>query len=332
MIKEAINKLIFGYDLSSTDVKEVFDEILSGLADDILTSSFVTALKVKGETDDEITAAILASRDSFKKFDVLHFNSIENISFLQNDNFIDISFAMDVVLSASGVGVVKYLTDDYIDFSKSFLTFKNSGANNFEYSPDLFEKTHFAYFKISPNENYIKYSRDVFNKLCFNNIFTVINRLLNPLGVKNQFIGVDNKENVERYANICLKLNNDNTIVLSGNNNFSYASVEGDTFVAEAWKNKIFTYVINPELVGLKCGSLEEIKCENSIHGLDIIRNVFQNKLKNVSYDAIVLNSALALYISKHADSIMDGILIAKKTIDSGLALEKLNQISEIYS
>ena len=332
MIRESINRLISGYDLTSTDIKEVFDEILSGLADDVLTSSFATALRAKGENDEEISASILAARDFLPKFSLPKIDLIENISFIDNENFIDIPFAMDIVLAACDLGSIRYNLSEFLDFNRSFMTLKNAGVENFNYDENLLEKSYFSYFQIPQDTNYVKYTKNVSKSLHFKNIFNILNKMLNPLRAKNQFIGVETRDLVEKFANICLRLNNENTMVLNGENNFPFASVEGDTFVAEAWKNKIFTYVINPELVGLKTASLDDIKCDNSFHGLEIIKNVFQNKIKGAPYDIIVLNSALALYIAKKAESIMDGILLAKRTIDSNLANDKYNQICEIYS
>lgn len=332
MIKDAINNLILGCDLSQTDTKEVFDEILSGLSDDILTSSFATALKIKGETVEEISSAISISCESIKKYSCILSDTMQIVPFLDNDNYIDIAFGVDIVLSACGIGVFKYCLDSYFDFNKSFLTLKNAGVSNFSYNENLFEKTNFAYFQLDSALNYIKYTKNVSNKMCFKNIFSITDKLLNPLHSKNIFIGLNDKDLVEKYANICLKLNMDNSLVLSGNNGFSFASIDGDTYVAEAWKNKIFTYVINPELVGLKKASFDDISCENSEHSLSLIKGVFDNKIKTAPYDIIVLNSALALYISKKAESIMDGILLAKKIIDEGLAKDKLSQICQIYS
>lgn len=329
MIKDAINMLIQGYNLTSTDVKEVFDEILSGLADEILVSSFLTALKIKGENTDELSSAILSSRDSFKRYNSSFSGDemFENILFYNVSDCFDISFAVDVVLSAANLKVVKYCLMSDMDFNKSFKTLKHFGVNNFDYNETLFEKLGFSYFVFPSDENYVKYTKNLSRILCFKNILNLLDKMLNPLKVKNQVIGVLEKDEVEKFADMSLKLNNSNTMVLSGCNNFPFASIEGETFVAEAWKNKIFTYVITPELVGLKQASYDEIRCDNLSHGCEIIKNVFDNKILNAPYDIIVLNSALSLYISKKTDSIMDGILLAKKIIDSGLAGEKLSQI-----
>ena len=333
MIKEALEKLLNGYNLTPTDIKEVFDEIVSGLADEILVSSFLTALKLKGESTDEISAAILSCRESFRTLNsnFLKDEMFENVVFGNRDGLLDISFAVDIVLSASDLKVFKYsLASDY-NFNQSFQTFNLINNGNFDYSESVFERTGFIYFLFPSCENYVKYTKNISRALCFSNLLNITDKMLSPLGAKNQVIGLVEKDLVEKYADICLKLNNHNTLALSGVNGFPFASIEGETFVAEAWKNKIFTYIITPELVGLKAASFDEIKCENSAHGLEIIKNVFENKIKNAPYDIIVLTSALSLYITKKADSIMDGILLAKKIIDSNLAREKLEQLIKIY-
>ena len=119
--------------------------------------------------------------------------------------------------------------------------------------------------------------------------------------------------------------------MLSGDNNLPFISPNGETFIAEAWKNKIFTYVLSPELLGYSEASLDEIKVYSKEENAKNIIEIFENKLKDAKFNSIILNSALSLYISKKADSIISGINLAKKTIETGLALEKLNQIISFY-
>ena len=335
MIKNAINKLILGQNLSEIDVKEVFDEILTGLSEPVNSSSFVTALKIKGETEDEIASAILASKEAVKKIN-LQFpkeNLIENISMLNSSDYIDISFAMDLICAANSLGSVKYSFSFPFRENPSFKTARKIfDVNELNFNNDFFEKNCLSYLSIFNDEPYLKYTGEISRVLPFKNILNLTDIFLNPFDTKNLFFGVNDKNDVEKFARICLKLNYLNSIVLAGENNFPFVSIEGETFVAEAWKNKIFSYVLSPELLGIKQASIDEIKCENTEHNASILLDIFNGKIKDAKYDIIILNAALALYISKKADSIIDGLLLAKKTIDSGLALQKLEQIKSNFN
>ncbi len=330
MINSAINKLLSKNDLESTIIYEVFEEILSGIATPIQTSSFLTALKTKPETLEELFYSIDASRGFVKKINLPYScdNLIENITMNEDSSIIDISFAVDIICSANNLGVLKYS----FNMDKAFQTLSFFSENFFNKTLNNFERLCFGYFLLDKNEPYYKYSSIVDKNLTFDNIFSIIDKFLNPYGAKNQVIGVNRGELVEKIALLCLKLKNSNSLVMSAKNNFPYISLESETYVAEAWKDKIFTYTLTPELLGFKNHSIDEIKCDNISHSALIIKDVFENKTKNASYCAIVLNSAMALYIAKKAPSIIDGIELAKKTIDSNLAIEKLEQIIKSYS
>ncbi len=328
MINSAINQLLNNKNLDETTIYEVFEEILSGVSDSIKTTSFVSILKAKEETLDEIFYSILASKNFIKKINLNanKENLIENINLSYCETILDISFAVDIICAANDLGALKYSFDS----DKSFRTLKFF-CNNQESMLENFERLSFAYFLLDKQEPYYKYSSQVSKRLPFETIFSLIDNFLNPYQVGNQMIGVNKIELVEKIASLCLKLKNFNSLVVSAKNNLPFVSVEGDSFVAEAWKDKIFTYTLNPELLGFKSFSIDEIKCENPKDGAVIIEKVFENKIKGAPYCAFIINSALALYISKKAPSIVDGIELAKKTIDSGIALEKLEQIKNTF-
>ncbi len=337
MINEALNKLLSGSDLDEIMTLEVFDEILSGLAEPTVASSFITALKIKGETLLELSEAIISVRNSVKKinFDYKSENLIENIFFDFPDDIIDISFATDLICASNGLGAVKYAFDSPFYFNKSFKTLSQFGidlANKNEIFKKEFEILNFAYIYLQNDEPYFKYSFEISRKLPFANIFNVLDKMLNPYNAANQMMGVKNRNLVEKFSNLALKLNNLNTVVVCAANGLPCVASEGETYVAEAWKDKIFTYTLTPDLLGFKTYSTDEIRCENAEHNLEILLDVFQNKTKGAPYCAVVMNAALALYIAKKADSIMDGLELAKKTIDSGLVLYKLEQIKNTLS
>ena len=336
MIKDAINKLSNGQDLSDFEIKEVFDEITSGLATEALISSFATALHSKNPNAIEISASIQAASESIKPINLNldNENLIENITFNEFNSIINIPLAVDLICSSADLGALKYSFNSSLDKNNTFEILRNLGIKPQENNTDFvdnFEKTNFGYVYLSKDETYYKYCKEFSKKLPFFNIFSITEKMLNPYKAKNQVLGVNSKDIVEKYAQICLYLNNSNSIVLSWNN-APYATISGETFVAEAWKNKIFTYILTPDLVGLKTASEDEIKCENEKHCAELLENVFSNKIKGAYYDVIVLNSSLSLYIAKKADSLMDAINLAKRLIDNGIVLEKINQLRKIYS
>ena len=338
MINCVINKLINSEEPSEVELMEVFDEIFSGVSDEVSATSFVTLLKEKEELFKTksmcLSCAIKSARGLMTKAKAIpdNFPSFEVVETEDNSKFFDISFVMDIILSANDILSTKYS----FPFQKkySFETLQSFGINPQNIDDNFyenFEKTNFLCLNLSEKEPYFKYASNILRKLPFDNILNMTEKFLNPIGVKNQFIGVKDKDDVEKFANICLNIGNLNTIVLKSNNILPYASVDGETYIAEAWKNKIFAYTITPELLGFARYPLKDLISDNQEHNKEAILNLFDNKEKGAFYDFAVLNSALALYIVKKANSLMDGLKLAKNTIDTGLAKEKLVQLQQIY-
>lgn len=332
MINEAINLLLEKKDLTLINTQETFDEILSGLANNIQSAAFLTALKAKIANSDEITAAILSSKEALRVPCIkINDNNIENIIFNTSD-YIDISLACDLICSACDIFASRYSFE--CNKNPSFEILSLMGVNiEKKLSFDLdFENINFAYFYLPNNSPYAKYSENIRKTLPFENIFDVTTKMLNPLKSKNLLLGIKNQAEIQTFANIALKLGNENSIIISAQDNIPFVSIEGETKIAEAWKNKIFEYSLTPDLLGFDYAKLDDIKCSSLEENANCLCEIIQGKLKNPMYDSIILNSALALYITKKTASVMDGINLAKKTIDSGLVYEKFLQIKKFYS
>ena len=156
--------------------------------------------------------------------------------------------------------------------------------------------------------------------------------MLNPFSSKNLFLGVSDRNFANTMANVALKLNKENSIIVSSDNDFDYIYPNGETYIAEAWKNKIFTYVITPELLGFDSAQISEIEVENNEQNASDILNIIENKDIGAKYSMAIMNSALSLYISKKAESLIDGVNLAKSLISSGKVKEKFEQLKNFYS
>jgi len=335
MINAVINKLLNEVEITEIELREAFDEVFSGLANDIQTASFLTiANKVEQKA---LCSAMEAIKEIIKKPYAISNceNLIQNVTLNQNNSHIDISLAQDLICASADLGVCTSTFDSIKAKNNSFNVLSKMGVNiekEIDYSTLEFEKLNFNYIFLPLDNPYFKYSENIRCQLPFENIFNTTLKLLNPLCAKNLFLGISDKNKVNLYANIALKLNKTNSIILSAKDGFCYVSPNGESYIAEAWKNKIFTYVLTPELLGLESKELEEIKCENNEQNALDILNIIQNKEKGAKYNVVVLNSALSLYISKKADSIMDGLNLAKNLIESGKVFEKFEQIKKFYS
>lgn len=337
MIKATTNKLINNEEIVESELKEVFEEIYSGLANEIQATSFLTALSASNINEKILTLAIQTSSQSIKRpfNNFYNGNLIENIALNKDEKYFDISIIQDLICSSVELCVSKYTFDSPSYNKQSFDILKLMGINienKVDYNNIEFEKLNFNYLYLSNENPYFKYSESIRLNLPFDNILNTTSKMLNPLNAKNIFLGVNKKEQVEKYATICLKLQKNNSIIVCGNDSLPFISPYGESYVAEAWKNKIFTYELAPQHLDFKEHELSEILCENNEQNAQDILAIIYNKQKDAKYELSILNSALSLYISKKADSIMDGINIAKKVIKDGIVAQKYEQIKKFYN
>lgn len=334
MIKEAINKLINKEKLSEVELRESFDEVFSGLATSVESASFISLInQFENET---ILSVLNCANGAIKKpFSIFNTDElIQNTAFNFDSKIIDVLLIQDLICATSGLNVARHCFDTHLTYENSFDVLFKMGINikkEIDYSTSEYENLNFNYFYLSKESPYFKYSEPIRKALPFDNVFNYTHKLINPINAKNLFLGVNKKDDVEKYANIALKLNKANSIILCAQDGLPLVSLNGETCVAEAWKNKIFTYIVTPDLLGFKEASLEDLKCQNNEENAQDVLDIIQNKNKSPKYDLAIINSALALYISKKADSIMDGINLAKKLIEDGLVEQKYNQIKEFY-
>ena len=338
MINDAINKLLELKNLDNVEIKEVFDEILSGLASIVNTSSFVSLLKSKGETIDETLAAICVSKEYIKKINhnFIPDNIIENktIKTSRNNDYLDINLAVDIVCASNDLVVSRYCFDDPFFEDKTFKILSLMGIdfklNSDKYTSE-FEKTNFLYTYLSKENKFFKYGDCIKKELPFYDIFSLVFNFLNPHGAKNCFFSVDDKNFAQIVANLCLGVGYNNSVIVANDGKIPFGvSLESESTVLEAWKNKIFTYTLSLELLGFNSSENSILTCKNLEENKEILLNIFKNKIKDSRYDAVVVNSALALYIAKKVPSIMDGIELAKKTIDSMICFEKIEQLRSL--
>lgn len=335
MIKETINKLINKEELTQIELRESFDELFSGLANNLEGASYLSLLNQFDES--VILSALISAENSFKKsFSI--FNSdeaIQNIVFKKKINCIDVSLIQDLICASAGLPIATHCYNNPLVKNTSFDIFKEMGVNldkEIDYNSIEFENLNFNYFYISDNVSHFKYSEDIRRALPFDNVLNIVLKLINPLNAKNLFFGVNSKDDVNKYANIALELKKSNSIVICGDDDFPYVSLSGESYVAEAWKNKIFTYVLTPEFLGFECADFRDVYCENNSHQAQDIFEIIQNKKKDSKYDIAIINSGLSLYIAKKANSIIEGIDLAKELIASNRVFEKFEQIKEFYS
>lgn len=331
-MKNAIKALTEGKNLSIDDSKRVMNILLSGDATQAQIAAFLTALRMKGETLDEIVG--LASVLSDK---AVHISPKVDkyIDFVgtggDGTNTFNISTTSAFVVAGAGVSVAKHGNRAISSKSGAGDVLEALGVN-IAAEPEQVQKCveeiglGFMFAQIfNPTMKYVGQAR---KEMGIRTVFNILGPLANPSGAKCQVIGVYDPKLTEVIAKAMLILGVDRAMVVSAMNGMDEVSTAEDTVVSEIKDGQVSTYTITPEQFGMRRVDVIELvggtDKENAKITMDILAGV-----KGPKRDIIVLNAGCALYTADKASSIEEGIKLAKESIDSGNAMEVLKKLIE---
>ncbi len=329
MINNAIQQLINGKNLSYELTKDVMCEITNGNVNDIQIAAFLTALKMKGETAEEIKAAAEVMKEKCL-ITRLSVNNTLDIVGTGGDmsNTFNISTACAFVLAAGDVPVTKHGNRALTSKSGSVDVLEALGINvdkTSEQEKQIFEKLNLCFMFAKNHHPAMKYASNARKNLPFRTLFNILGPLTNPACAKSQLFGVYDVNLVNKLARVISSLGVENGLVIYGKDGLDEASVSDETYVSEFRNGIITDYIIKPEEYGIKRAVKKDVEGGNSAYNAQIIRDIFSGKEIGAKKDIVVLNSALAFYAYKTVSNIRDGVFLSKDIIDKGLAMKKLN-------
>lgn len=328
MIKEAILKLSKKEDLTYNTAKEVMNEIMSGEASEVQKSSYLTALSMKGETIDEITASAQEMRNHCVK--LLH-----NVDALEivgtggdGSNSFNISTTSSMVIAAGGVPVAKHGNRAASSKCGAADVLEALGVNitiSPEKSAELLEKINICFLFAQNYHIAMKYVGPVRKELGIRTIFNILGPLANPAGANMEVMGVYDEALVKPLAQVLSNLGVNNALVVYGQDKLDEISMSAPTTVCEVKNGKFNSYEIKPEDFGLKRCNKDDLVGGTPEENAKITLSILSGE-KGAKRNAVVLNSAAAFYIAGKCQSIADGVKMAEKIIDSGKAKAKLEE------
>ena len=332
MIKEAIIKLSKKQDLTYTEAENVMDEIMSGQATPVQMSAYLTALSLKGETIDEITASAAGMRAHCIK--LLHDMDVLEIVGTGGDgaNSFNISTTSSLVIAAGGVPVAKHGNRAASSKSGAADVLEALGVKitlTPERSAEILKKSNICFLFAQNYHIAMKYVAPIRKELGIRTVFNILGPLSNPAGANMELMGVYDQALVEPLAQVMANLGVNRGMVVYGQDSLDEISMCAPTSVCEIKDGKFTSYEITPEQFGYTRCEKEALTGGTPAENAEITKAILKGEEKGAKRQAVCLNAGAALYIAGKADSVEAGVKLAESLIDSGVALKKLEEFVE---
>ncbi len=326
MLKMYLNKVTAGEDLTKQEATEVMNFILDGKATNAQIGALLTALKMKGETIDEITG--------FAKTLIAHADHVEHERPVicpcgtggDMKSTFNVSTAAAFVLAAGGVSVAKHGNRSVSSSCGGADVLAALGADIDKDAAQVsreIKKTNLG-FLFAPNLNKaMKYVAKPRRELGFRTVFNLLGPIINPAKLDYQLVGIYDGALIEKIAGVLREVGVKQAIVLHSDDGMDEISTNEPTSVAELRGGEIRTYKIVPSTYGFAKGTMEDYAGSTPEKNAQDIRDIFDGR-KGAKRDIVVMNAGAAFYITDRTATIADGIQLASDLIDSGAAKAKL--------
>ena len=332
MIKEAIIKLSKKQDLAYAEAEAVMDEIMSGQATPVQMSAYLTALALKGETIDEITASAAGMRAHciklFHNLDVLEIVGTGG----DGSNSFNISTTSSLVIAAGGVPVAKHGNRAASSKSGAADVLETLGVKitlTPERSAEILKKINICFLFAQNYHIAMKYVAPIRKELGIRTVFNILGPLSNPAGANMELMGVYDQSLVEPLAQVMANLGVNRGMVVYGQDSLDEISMCAPTSVCEIRDGKFTSYEITPEQFGYERCEKGALTGGTPAENAEITKAILKGEEKGPKRQAVCLNAGAALYIAGKAASIEEGVKLAESLIDSGAALKKLGEFVE---
>ena len=330
MIAEAIKKLIDRRDLERREMYDVFGYVMDGKATDVQKSAFLVALRMKGETADEITGAAMAMRE---RVTPLQTNGADVIDTCgtggDGRGTFNISTVAAIVAAAAGAMVAKHGNRAVSSSCGSADLLAELGVAidlDARRMSEVLRRAGISFLfapKLHPAMGAVMGVR---RELGVRTVFNVLGPLTNPAFARRQVLGVYSDHLVDVVARVLLALDSEHALVVHSRDGLDEISVSAPTRVCEVRNGKIWAYEIDPESIGVTRHRIEEIAGGDPRENARIAREILSGEAGARS-DIVAANAAAALYVAGVTPSIREGVAKAREAIRSGAAMRKLESL-----
>lgn len=328
---QLLNQVINGDDLSHESMLGLMHQVMSGELTHAQIAALIVALRIKGETVDEISAAATVMRELSAKVNVADRNHLIDTCGTGGDGIqtFNVSTACAFVAAAAGAKVAKHGGRSVSSTCGSADVLESLGVNVHQTAAQVAHcvDTIGLGFMFAPNHHSaMKHSASVRRELGVRTLFNLLGPLTNPANANRQLLGVFSSTLTGKLARVMQKLGSEHVMVVCGADGMDELSFSGDSFVAELNNGEVKEYIINPQQFGLELHALSTIQVRNAEESKAMLLGVLTGQL-GPARDIVLLNAGAAIYVADLVPNLAQGIVIAASMLDSGNALQKLNQL-----
>jgi anthranilate phosphoribosyltransferase len=332
MIREAINLLIQNIGLSEKEMAECMNEIMEGRATDAQIGAFLTALRIKGETVEEITGAAAVMREKATKIKAPE--GIVDTCGTGGDmaNTFNISTTSAIVAAAAGVPVAKHGNRSVSSSSGSADVLEALGIK-IDLPPEKVERcladTGFGFLFAPLFHPAMKFAVGPRREIAIRTMFNILGPLTNPAGAKRQILGVFSSKLTETMASVLGKLGALDCMVVHGEDGLDEITACDGTRISRFHEGILDNYYVRPEDFGFSrhnrshlLGGLKDVNAQITI-------SILKGE-QGPKREVVLMNTAAALVVAGKADDLVNAVSIAAEAIDSGKAVRKLEEIKKV--
>ena len=333
MIQEAIRDLIAGADLGRAKMRAVMEQIMSGQATDAQIGAFLVALRIKGETIDEIAGGAEVMREKATPIVTVRPDLIDTCGTGGDDSgTFNISTTVAFVACGAGLAVAKHGTRSISSQCGSSDVLTALGVN-VEAAPEkvgeCIDEVGIGFLFAIALHGAMKHAIGPRRELATRTVFNILGPLTNPAGAKRQLLGVFDGALTEALAGVLRELGSDQALVVHGSDGLDEITLTGPTQVSELRDGQVSTRQIHPGDFGLQTVSAEALKGGDADYNARILRGVLDGE-KGPQRDVVLLNAAAAMVVGGLAEDITAGLEVARESIDSGKARQALDRLVEV--
>jgi anthranilate phosphoribosyltransferase len=334
-IQQALHAVVAKESLGQQDMASVMREIMTGQATPAQIGGFLVALRMKGETVDEITGAAQVMRELATPVAITGEHLVDTCGTGGDGaNLFNVSTASAFVVAACGGRVAKHGNRSVSSSTGSADVLEAAGIH-LDLDPEqvarCVEEVGVGFMFAPMHHSAMKHAIGPRKELAMRTIFNMLGPMTNPAGVKRQVIGVFDKALCRPMAEVLQKLGSEHVMVVHASDGLDELTLSGTSFIAELKDGKINEYTISPEAVGLSTTNLTGLSVSSAEESLNLIQDALGKKEgehAQKAADIIALNAGAAVYVSGIANTLEEGVRMAEDAIGSGLAKAKIQDLA----